>query len=102
MMDPFIRFFNQNNSIFAVNQKDALEQMKSVSIQAKPAATQSGYIVAPVAGSRILDATLLSARISGVTADDQVTFVLSGKTGRSHCRHRLQMAMRLHSLSRIP
>lgn len=79
MMDPFIRFFNQNNSIFAVNQKDALEQMKSVSIQAKPAATQSGYIVAPVAGSRILDATLLSARISGVTADDQVTFVLSGK-----------------------
>ena len=79
MMDPFIRFFNQNNSIFAVNQKDALEQMKSVSIQARPAATQSGYIVAPVAGSRILDATLLSARISGVTADDQVTFVLSGK-----------------------
>ena len=53
--------------------------MKSVSIQAKPAATQSGYIVAPVAGNRILDATLLSARISGVTADDQVTFVLSGK-----------------------
>ena len=79
MMDPFIRFFNQNNSIFAVNQKDALEQMKSVSIQAKPAVTQSGYIVAPVAGNRILDATLLSARISGVTADDQVTFVLSGK-----------------------
>lgn len=35
MIDNFIRFFNQNNSIFAVNQKQALEQMKSVDINAK-------------------------------------------------------------------
>lgn len=30
MIDNFIRFFNQNNSIFAVNPKQALEQMKCV------------------------------------------------------------------------
>ncbi len=79
MMDSFIRFFNQDNSIFAVNQKAALEQMKTVSIQAKSTATQSGYIVSPVAGNRILEAIELTARVSGVTDTDQVTFVLSGK-----------------------
>ena len=79
MMDSFIRFFNQDNSIFAINQKDVLEQMKTVSIQAKSASTQSGYIVSPVAGSRILEAIELTAKVSGVTDTDQVTFVLSGK-----------------------
>ena len=79
MMDNFIRFFNQDNSIFAVNQKQALEQMKSVEIQAQAAVTQSGYVVAPVAGSRILEETALTAKVSGVTGEDNVSFICAGK-----------------------
>lgn len=78
MMDNFIRFFNQNNSIFAVNQKQALEQMKSVSIQAEAAVKQDGYVISPVAGTRVLEAVTLKAKVSGTTADDDVKFICKG------------------------
>lgn len=83
MQDNFIRFFNRNESVFAVNQKQALEQMQSVSVQATPAATQTGYIVAPISGSRILEENELHAKVSGVSAEDKVTFVCKGVDTRS-------------------
>lgn len=78
MMDNFIRFFNQNNSIFAVNQKQALEQMKSVAIQAEAAVKQDGYVIAPVAGTRVLEAVTLTAKVSGISANDSVKFICKG------------------------
>ncbi len=78
MMDSFIRFFNQNTSVFAANQKNALEQMQSVTITADAAVKQDGYVIAPVAGTRVLEATTLSARVSGVEASDEVVFVCKG------------------------
>ena len=80
MMDNFIRFFNQDTSVFAVNQKNALEQMKSVSINATAALEQDGYIVSPIAGTRILEATTLTAKLTGVTEEDTVEFVCAGET----------------------
>lgn len=80
MMDNFIRFFNQDTSVFAVNQKNALEQMKSVSIHATAALEHDGYIVSPIAGTRVLEATTLTAKVSGVTEEDTVEFVCAGET----------------------
>lgn len=80
MMDNFICFFNQDTSVFAVNQKNALEQMKSVSINATAALEQDGYIVSPIAGTRILEATTLTAKLTGVTEEDTVEFVCAGET----------------------
>lgn len=78
MMDNFIRFFNQNTSVFAVNQKSVLEQMSALTINVKPALTQDGYIVAPIVGTRILEAATLTAKLSGVTEQDTVEFVCAG------------------------
>ena len=78
MMDNFIRFFNQDNSIFAVNQKQALEQMKSVSIQAEAAMKQDGYVIAPVAGTRVLETVTLTAKVSGTSTEDSVRFICKG------------------------
>ncbi len=78
MMDNFIRFFNQDNSIFAVNQRQALEQMKSVSIQAEAAMKQDGYVIAPVAGTRVLETVTLTAKVSGTSTEDSVRFICKG------------------------
>ena len=75
-IDNFIRFFNQDTSVFAVNQKNALEQMKSVEISATAALEQDGYIVSPIAGARILEETSIVALISllPVSAAYTITF----------------------------
>ncbi|MBO5031735.1 MAG: hypothetical protein J6D08_07590 [Lachnospiraceae bacterium] len=78
MMDDFIHFFNDDRSIFAVNQKQALEQMKSVSVQAAAAVTQDGYLVSPVSGSRVLEETALTAKVTNVTEEDEIRFVCEG------------------------
>ena len=80
MMDNFINFFNENNSVFAVNQQSALEQMKSVEISATAALEQDGYIVSPIAGARILEETSIMARVTGVSEDDEITFVCTGES----------------------
>lgn len=78
MMDNFIRFFNQKHSVFAINQKKALEQMKSVSIQAEAAMKQDGYVIIPVAGTRVLEEVVLKAKVSGISQDDSVKFSCKG------------------------
>ncbi len=78
MMDNFISFYNQNGSIFAVNQKQALSQMANVSITATAAVTQDGYIIAPVSGTRVLTETTVTASVSGVSESDTVEFVFVG------------------------
>ena len=78
MMDDFIRFFNEDSSIFAINQQQALNQIQSLSIRADAAIDKSGYIVSPVSGSRVLDQTTLRAKVTGIDAADQITFVCKG------------------------
>lgn len=79
MLDNFISFYNDNRTIFAADQKDALSQLSGASITATAAVSDvTGYIVVPVAGRRILEPMTLAARVSGVT-DEEITFVLIGE-----------------------
>ena len=83
MMDNFINFFNEETSVFAVNQKDALEQMDSVDIQVKAALEENGYMVSPIAGTRVLEATTLTAKVTGFDETDTIEFVCEGVSTRT-------------------
>lgn len=81
-LDSFINFYNDGRSIFAANQKDALASMAGSTVTAEAAQTGvSGYVVSPVAGTRILKAVTLRAKLSGTKPETKVKFVLkAGKT----------------------
>ncbi len=65
MMDNFIDFFNDSRSIFASEQKDALENVYGLTVNASEISSESkGYITAPVSGKRILEAVKLTANVS--------------------------------------
>lgn len=80
-LDYFIDFFNDARSVFAVNQKSLLAALTdSITVSASPTTTEAtGYITAPVSGSRILDAATLTARITGTVQD--VKFIFTGSNG---------------------
>ncbi len=62
LMDPFIRFYNNQKSIFAGDQ-EAARRVQPV----KPAVAGwglTGYLTAPTGGSRVLAATMVTARLS--------------------------------------
>lgn len=82
MLDDFISFYNDGRSIFAANQKDALAAMAGSTVTAEAAQTGvSGYVVSPVAGTRILKAVTLRAKLNGTKPETKVKFVLkAGKT----------------------
>ncbi len=69
LMDGFIRFYNDAKSIFAADQKNVVYG------ETKPAAPtvsgwdQTGYITAPVAGTRILEKTTVAAKLSEAMPD---------------------------------
>lgn len=69
LMDPFIQFYNDQRSIFASDQKAIIYgEIKP----AAPSVTEwetTGYFTAPIAGSRILTATEIKARISAEISD---------------------------------
>lgn len=76
-MDYFIDFFNDERSVFAVNQKSVLGAVDGNSITAKAAAEGvTGYITTPISGNRILEAMTLKAKVTGESA--KVEFVLHG------------------------
>ena len=65
MMDNFIDYFNDSRSIFASEQKDALENVYNLNVKANEISSESkGYITAPVSGKRILEAVKLTANVS--------------------------------------
>lgn len=81
MLDKYTEYYNDPSSIFAAEQKEALtKQMDKIQISAKATTNKAiGYITAPVSGSRVLEATTLTARVTGATKKDVVKFVLNGK-----------------------
>ncbi len=81
MLDKFIEFYNDPSTIFAIDQKEALEALQNLSVTVNATTNQpTGYITSPISGSRVLTATELTARASRVSLGDSVTFVLYGKT----------------------
>lgn len=84
MLDKFIEFYNDPSSIFAVNQKKALEKLSDVKVNAQPTTENAiGYITAPVSGTRILEKIKLTARVTGVKKGSAVKFVLHGKVDKT-------------------
>lgn len=79
MLDGFISFFNDNRSIFAADQMGVLNMISAPGVSS-PIDGVSGYITAPVAGSRINEPMELTARISGADASTELAFVLTGET----------------------
>ena len=68
LMDPFIRFYNNEKSIFAVDQKNTLTGSTAPKAPKLAGWGNTGYFTAPNGGTRILDAVTISARVSrGVT-----------------------------------
>ena len=80
MTNEFIKFYNDKKSIFASDQKDILQNL----LPKKPTITDnnivSGYITSPVAGSRILDETVISAQLSKENVNAR--FVLVGNENK--------------------
>lgn len=62
MMDPFVNFYNNEKSIFAANQKYVRSYHPRTPEMSGWKGT--GYITAPVGGTRILEETAVQARVS--------------------------------------
>lgn len=77
MLDNFISFFNDARTVFADNLNGLLNQMSAVTIQAV-STSATGYFTSPVSGSRILEATTITAKVTGAEADTMVQFALHG------------------------
>lgn len=74
LLDAFLKFYNDDRSVFADTQKAALASIKGVTASAA-AKGATGYITAPISGDRILEPVTLAAKVTG-KAD--VAFVLHG------------------------
>lgn len=87
MLDGFIRFYNDERSIFASDQKNAAysNAIPVPNTSAADGGILDGYFTAPAEGSRIAGTTAIRARLSkelsAETAD--LKFVLSGINGQS-------------------
>lgn len=83
MLDAFISFYNDNRSIFAANQKDALASGDFGRITAKAAVSGvNGYLTTPVAGRRMLKAATVKAKVTNAKANTKVLFVLKTDKGK--------------------
>lgn len=80
LLDDFISFFNDERSVFAINQKDVLAAVDGSSIQANPTAEGAvGYITSPVSGNRALEPFTAVAKVTGAEEKTSVQFVLHGQ-----------------------
>lgn len=77
-LDYFVDFYNDARSIFAINQKTALDSLKdNIAVTASATTTSAtGYITAPVSGTRILKPTTITAKVKGLGEEETVKFVL--------------------------
>ena len=77
MMDEFIRFYNNEKSIFANDQKEILTSQNIQPPVQKTWDNVSGYITAPISGSRVLDETIISGRMN--KEGMEVSFAVAGE-----------------------
>ena len=77
MLDNFISFYNDGRSIFAANQKAVLTGENTAKIKVSATtAKATGYIVSPIAGSRITKAVTIKAKLTNSTTATKVKFVV--------------------------
>lgn len=78
MLDNFINYYNDERSIFAENQKEALSVLTDqITVDAsKTTEDITGYIFAPTSRTRILDETELQATLKGAAENTKITFIM--------------------------
>ncbi|MDE7321210.1 MAG: hypothetical protein K2N73_00520 [Lachnospiraceae bacterium] len=87
MLDEFIRFYNDERSVFATDMNSGFQQVTGVTNTTKEDAL-SGYIITPQSGDRILPdkenpTTRIAAKVSGIAKDaDNVWFVVETEFDR--------------------
>jgi len=74
-LDDFIRFYNDERSVFATDMNNGFAKVQGVTNTTEERI--AGYIVAPLAGARILDRTGIQARITGASQTAAVRFKLT-------------------------
>lgn len=67
MLDSFIKFYNDQRSIFANDQTDIINKFSIITEPSVAEKEIDGYITSPVANSRILEVTNIMARINMAT-----------------------------------
>jgi mannan endo-1,4-beta-mannosidase len=77
MLDNFIDFYNKANSVFGSQVGD----ITKISTTVEPNTDITGYVTAPVSGSRVIDATKVVASVSNVKDANVIKFVAKNKTG---------------------
>lgn len=83
MLDNFISFYNDARSIFAADQKEVLASGSIGKVTANAAvAGAKGYFTSPVAGTRILKAVNIKARLTNANAKTKVLFVAKTDAGK--------------------
>lgn len=75
MLDEFIKFYNDGRSVFASDMNSGFKNIKGVT-NTTTKDEVSGYIVAPLSGSRVLNDTTLIAKVNGVSESANVIFVI--------------------------
>ena len=79
MMDEFIKFYNDNRSVFATDMNSGFKNITGVT-NTTTADAVSGYITAPQSGDRLLagnGSTRMTARVSGEVGTAEVCFTAS-------------------------
>ncbi|MDE7219080.1 MAG: glycoside hydrolase family 26 protein [Oscillospiraceae bacterium] len=74
LLDAFLKFYNDERTVFAGTQKAALSAVKGGTVTAALNGAD-GYITAPISGERVLEPVTLAAKVTG---DAEVRFVLHG------------------------
>lgn len=73
MLDEFIKFYNDNRSVFATDMNSGYKKIKDV-VNTTTEDDVSGYIIAPLSNSRIMTGTALTAKLNGVSQTSKVVF----------------------------
>ena len=80
MMDNFVNYYNDARSVFASDQKGILSDIPTVTA-VSASEKVNGYIITPVAGSRILTKGKVKAKVNGITDSTKVTVKMTGEDG---------------------
>lgn len=76
MINEFINFYNDERSIFAKETGDFLSL--NVNVDENP--YEYGYILSPISGTRVLEATTISAVVKNLSGD--VSFIIKDSSGK--------------------
>ena len=90
MLDEFIRFYNDEKSVFATDMHNGFAQLNGITNTTKENAV-AGYIVSPISGDKLLPSqtekgTRIAAKVTGIDKSGSVRFVLTSDFDQEICK----------------